>query len=642
MADDFRGDLMRGNDFDNVPHNFQISVAQNSNSIAIRTATERLSYAELDARAEALRDLLVSAGVQQGTLVGIFLDRSVSAIMSFLAVMKAGGAFVLLDPGSPPQNILDIVQRHKLPYVVSNAATLRRVPQLAVTIPRIIDVDAMPLTGGIRGPVQAARISGSDPACVMFTSGSTGEPKGVVIPHQAIVRLVKNPGYMQFSDDQIFLQASSLSFDASIFEIWGALLNGAQLAIPGAGLLSLDKITAAVEEYDVTTLFLTSGLFNLMIDQRPAPLRKLRYLVSGGDVMSPTHVAKAARLLESGQFISVYGPTENTTFTTCFTAPPDFPADAPVPIGWPVAGTVLRILDEDMRPVPEGSAGQLYVGGSGLALGYLNAPELTQQRFIADPFAQVSEQDPGQWLYRTGDLVRRDETGMLHFLGRMDNQIKLNGCRIEPEHVEIVLRRHLPLKDIVVVACSLPNGAKHLVAFVIPGPGVSLSEVVFREAAKNHLPPHMIPARLEIIDEFPLTKTGKIDRLALRRLAANARAQKSSSPHYATPIAATLADFWRRQLRLETVDVDQNFFDLGGTSLQLLGVHAEIELLFPGQLSIRDMFDLPTIRHLETRLTGGETADVTTRAATQAALQRRARQGRVPLSTVPASSARGD
>jgi len=633
---------MRGNDFDNVPQCFQIMATEKPNRIAVRSATERLSYAELDTRAEALRDRLVSAGVLQGALVGIFLDRSVSAITSFLAVMKAGGAFVLLDPGSPPQNILDIVQRHKLPYVVSNAATLRRVPQLAVTIPRIIDVDAMPLTGGIRGTVQAARISGSDPACVMFTSGSTGEPKGVVIPHQAIVRLVRNPGYMQFSDDQIYLQASSLTFDASIFEIWGALLNGAQLAIPGAGLLSLDTITAAVEEYDVTTLFLTSGLFNLMIDQCPAPLRKLRYLVSGGDVMSPTHVAKAARLLESGQFISVYGPTENTTFTTCFTAPPDFPADAPVPIGWPVAGTVLRILDEDMRPVPEGSAGQLYVGGSGLALGYLNAPELTQQRFIADPFAQVSEQDPGQWLYRTGDLVRRDETGMLHFLGRMDNQIKLNGCRIEPEHVEIVLRRHLPLKDIVVVACSLPNGAKHLVAFVIPDPGVSLSEVVFREAAKNHLPPHMIPARLEIIDEFPLTKTGKIDRLALRRLAANARAQKSSSPHYATPIAATLADFWRRQLRLETVDVDQNFFDLGGTSLQLLGVHAEIELLFPGQLSIRDMFDLPTIRHLETRLTGGETADVTTRAATQAALQRRARQGRVPLSTVPASSARGD
>ncbi len=633
---------MRGNDFDNVPQCFQIMATEKPNRIAVRSATERLSYAELDTRAEALRDRLVSAGVLQGTLVGIFLDRSVSAITSFLAVMKAGGAFVLLDPGSPPQNILDIVQRHKLPYVVSNAATLRRVPQLAVTIPRIIDVDAMPLTGGIRGPVQAARISGSDPACVMFTSGSTGEPKGVVIPHQAIVRLVRNPGYMQFSDDQIFLQASSLTFDASIFEIWGALLNGAQLAIPGAGLLSLDTITAAVEEYDVTTLFLTSGLFNLMIDQCPARLRKLRYLVSGGDIMSPTHVAKAAGLLESGQFISVYGPTENTTFTTCFTAPPDFPADAPVPIGWPVAGTVLRILDEDMRPVPEGTAGQLYVGGSGLALGYLNAPELTQQRFMKDPFAQVSGQDPGQWLYRTGDLVRRDETGMLHFLGRMDNQIKLNGCRIELEHVEIVLRRHLPLKDIAVVACSLPNGAKHLVAFVIPLPGTAFAEADFREAATSCLPPHMIPARLEIVDEFPLTQTGKIDRLALSRLAANTRAKKSSNPHYATPIEATLADLWRRQLRLETVDVDQNFFDLGGTSLQLLGVHAELELLFPGQISVRDLFDLPTIRHLQARLSGVQTADVTARAATQAALQRRARQGRVPLPTAPASSSRGD
>lgn len=227
-----------------------------------------------------------------------------------------------------------------------------------------------------------------------------------------------------------------------------------------------------------------------MIDQRPAPLRKLRYLVSGGDVMSPAHVAKAARLLNSGHFISVYGPTENTTFTTTFTAPPDLPADAPVPIGWPVASTTLRILDDEMRAVPEGAAGQLYAGGAGLALGYLNAPDLTQQKFIADPDA------PAQTLYRTGGLVRRDETGLLHFLGRMDNQIKVNGRRIEPEHVEAVLRRHLALTDIAVVACILANGAKHLVAFVVPLPGASLSDAVFRAAANRYLPPHMIPARL--------------------------------------------------------------------------------------------------------------------------------------------------
>ena len=243
-------------------------------------------------------------------------------------------------------------------------------------------------------------------------------------------------------------------------------------------------------------------------------------------------------------------------------------------------------------------------------------------------------------LYRTGDIVRRDETGLLHFLGRIDNQFKVNGYRIEPEHVETVLRRHLPLTDIAVVACALTDGAKHLVAFVIPLPGTAFAEADFREAATSCLPPHMIPARLETVDEFPLTQTGKIDRLALSRLAANARVKKSSNSHYATPIEATLADLWRRQLRLETVDVDQNFFDLGGTSLQLRGVHAELELLFPGQLSVRDLFDLPTIRHLQARLSGAQTADVTARAATQAALQQRARQGRVPLSTVPASSGR--
>jgi amino acid adenylation domain-containing protein len=637
----FWDDLMPGNDsvdFGNVPHNFQIAVSQKPNSVAVRSTAERLTYAELDARTETLRDRLAAAGVKHGSLVGVFLDRSVSAIISFLAVLKAGAAFVILDPGSPPQSTLDIVRRHKLPCVVSNAATLGRVPQLAAAVPLVIDVDAMPLTAGSGKHVPAPKISGSDAACVMFTSGSTGEPKGVVIPHRAIVRLVKNPGYMQFSDDQIFLQSSSLSFDASIFEIWGALLNGAELVIPGAGLLSLDAITAAVEDYGVTTLFLTSGLFNLMIDQRPASLCKLRYLVSGGDVMSPTHVGKAARLLESGHFISVYGPTENTTYTTTFTAPADLTNDAPVPIGWPVAGTVLRILDEEMRPVPEGSPGQLYVGGTGLALGYLNAPELTQQRFIEDPFAQ----DPAQRLYRTGDLVRRDDTGLLHFLGRMDNQIKVNGVRVEPEHVEIVLRRTLPLKDIAVVACSLPNGAKHLVAFVVPLPDTPLSEAAFREAAACNLPPQMIPARLEMIAEFPLTKTGKIDRLTLSRLAATTRVQKSAALQNASPVEATLADLWRRQLRLETVDVEQNFFDLGGTSLQLLGVHAELEQLFPGKLSIRDLFDLPTIRLLSARLSGTQPADVPSRAAAQAALQLRARQARVPSPTIRASSARGD
>jgi amino acid adenylation domain-containing protein len=627
---------MSENDFDNVPQCFQIAATENPEFLAVRSGTERLTYAGLDARSDALCDRLTAAGIEKGALAGILLHRSFSTITSFLAVLKAGAAFVPLDPSGPPQGILDIIQRHKLTCVVSNDATLRRFPQLAAAVP-VFNMDAGPLAGPASRRDKAVKIAGSDPACVMFTSGSTGEPKGVVIPHRAIVRLVKNPGYMRFSEDQIFLQASPLTFDASIFEIWGALLNGAELVIPEAGLLSLDAIAAAIEEQGVTVLFLTSGLFNLMIDQLPAPLRKLRYLVSGGDIMSPAHVAKAAQLLNSGHFISVYGPTENTTFTTTFTAPRDLPADAPVPIGWPVAGSILRILDDEMHPVPEGSAGQLYAGGEGLALGYLNAPDLTRQKFIADPFAQ----DPAQRLYRTGDLVRRDETGLLHFLGRMDNQIKVNGCRIEPEHVETVLRRHLPLTDIAVVACAMPNGAKHLVAFIVPLPGASLSSAAFREAANPYLPPHMIPARLETVDAFPLTATGKIDRLALSRHAAKARAQNPSNSQFTAPIEAMLIDLWRHHLQLETVDVEQNFFDLGGSSLQLLGVHAELERLFPGQISIQDLFDLPTIRLLHGRLCGAPAADATSQAAAHAALQQRAHQNRARSSIIHANSATG-
>jgi acyl carrier protein len=334
----------------------------------------------------------------------------------------------------------------------------------------------------------------------------------------------------------------------------------------------------------------------------------------------------------------VYGPTENTTFTTTFTAPRDLRSDAPVPIGWPVAGSILRILDAEMHPVPEGSAGQLYVGGEGLALGYLNAKDLTQRKFVADPDAQ----DPAQRLYRTGDLVRRDETGLLHFLGRMDNQIKVNGVRIEPEHVETVLRRHLPLTDIAVVACARTNGAKHLVAFVVPLPGASLSSAAFRESANRYLPPHMIPARLETVDAFPLTGTGKIDRLALSRQAANTRAQNASNTQFAAPVEAILIELWRNHLQLETIDIDQNFFDLGGSSLQLLGVHADLERLFPGQISIQDLFDLPTIRLLHSRLCGAPSADTTAQAAAHAALQQRARQNRARSSIVHANSGTGN
>jgi non-ribosomal peptide synthetase component F len=254
-----RFDLMSGNDFDTVPQCFQIPATETPGFFAVRSDAERLTYAGLDARTDALRDRLNAAGVEKGALAGILLDRSLSAITSFLAVLKAGGALVPLDPSGPPQGILDIIQRHKLTCVISNAATLRRFPQLAAAVP-VIDVDAAPVAGAAGRRGEAVKVAGSDPACVMFTSGASGEPKGVVIPHRVIVGLVKNPGYMRVLPDQTFVQASPLAFDASVFEIWGALLNGAELVILPAGLRSPETIAAAVAEQGVTTLFLARAI----------------------------------------------------------------------------------------------------------------------------------------------------------------------------------------------------------------------------------------------------------------------------------------------------------------------------------------------------------------------------------------------
>ncbi len=619
-----------------VPRYFQMRVMATPGSCALRSRAGRMTYAGLDASSDCLAHRLVASDFAKGDLAGVLLGRSAAAIISFLGVLKAGGAFVPLDPASPPGVLLGVLRRHNIRYILSDGETLCRFPEVAQAA-TVIVLGALEAEGTASPASPRVTISGSDPACIVFTSGSTGEPKGAVIPHRAIVRLVKKPGYMEFSQDQIFLQASPMTFDASLFEIWGALLNGAELVIPDPGLLTLETIGASIEEQGVTTLFLTSGLFNLMIDQRPGALRKLRYLLSGGDVMSPPHVAKAVRLLKQGQFISVYGPTENTTFTTTFAAPQDFAWHTAVPIGRPVAGTVLRILGENRQPVPEGLPGELYVGGTGLALGYLDAPHLTQQKFIEDP------SDPGQRLYRTGDLVRRDKHGVLHFLGRIDNQIKINGNRVEPEHVEAVLRRHLPVTDIAAVACMTGSGAKHLAAFVVPRRGAPLSQSALREIASRCLAPHLVPSRFETIDAFPLTATGKIDRLALARLAAAAREKKALSPVASASVAESmLIEVWRKHLQLETVDIDQNFFDLGGTSLQLVGIHAELEQLFPGELSIQDLFDLPTIKLVSARLAGAKKADAIAQAGDRAALQRRARSQRSRLSSaLHADSASG-
>ena len=284
-------------------------------------------------------------------------------------------------------------------------------------------------------------------AYVMYTSGSTGKPKGVAVTHKNIVRLVKNTNYANFTSDEVFLQFAPISFDASTFEIWGSLLNGARLALMTPGAASLDELGRALKRYQVTTLWLTAGLFHLMVDTHLDDLRGLKQLLAGGDVLSAPHVRKVVTELKDCRLINGYGPTENTTFTCCY--PVDNPAsiNGSVPIGRAISNSYVYVLDKHLNPSPVGIPGELYIGGDGVARGYLNQPELTAAKFITDPFRNGD----GTQLYKTGDLVKRRSTGELDFLGRIDSQVKVRGYRIELGEVETVLAQHDSVRDAVVI-----------------------------------------------------------------------------------------------------------------------------------------------------------------------------------------------
>ncbi|HMN29021.1 MAG TPA: amino acid adenylation domain-containing protein, partial [Caldilineaceae bacterium] len=289
-------------------------------------------------------------------------------------------------------------------------------------------------------------------------------PKGVCIPHRGVVRLVKAVDYVDLSPAETLLQLAPFTFDAATFEIWGALLNGARLVIMPPAPPSLQEIGAAIRRHQVTTLWLTAGLFHLMVDKQIEDLVSVRQLLAGGDVLSPAHVRKACQALPACQVINGYGPTENTTFTTCYTVTDSDEFDGSVPIGRPIANTQVYLLDRHGQPVPIGVAGELYIGGAGLARGYLNRPELTAERFIANPFGAGR-------LYKTGDLVRYLADGQIEFLGRLDDQVKIRGFRVEPGEIEAALSQHPAIRQVAVILLEDQPGHKRLVAYYVPQPG---------------------------------------------------------------------------------------------------------------------------------------------------------------------------
>ncbi|MGA7633729.1 MAG: non-ribosomal peptide synthetase, partial [Terriglobales bacterium] len=436
-------------------------------------------------------------------------------------------------------------------------------------------------------------------AYVMYTSGSTGRPKGVMVNHRAVVRLVKNTNFVDLSEQEVFLQFSPISFDASTLEIWAPLLNGGCLAIMPPETQSLDEIGAAIRRYGVTSMWLTAGLFNVMVEQRLDDLRPLRQLLVGGDVLSVTHVRRALDGLPGCRMINGYGPTEGTTFTCCHTITREDAQGTSIPIGKPISNTQVYLLDATFQPVPMGEPGELCVAGDGLARGYLNQPDLTAEKFVPHPFRD----EPSSRIYRTGDLARYRSDGTIEFLGRVDDQVKVSGFRIELGEIETVMMEHSSVQSAVVVARQDAPGQKKLAAYVVfRGRDGDRNEL--RTFLQKKLPVYMVPSEFVVLTSLPLSPNGKVDRGALpapQTMRAEVNEAPVSSPQ--TDLEQKIAAIWQRVLGLKQVSVGDNFFDLGGDSLHLLDAHAELQKIVSAPLTIIDLFEYTTIGALAKYLT---------------------------------------
>ncbi|HYO14111.1 MAG TPA: amino acid adenylation domain-containing protein, partial [Thermoanaerobaculia bacterium] len=441
------------------------------------------------------------------------------------------------------------------------------------------------------GPLPLARPENL--AYVMYTSGSTGVPKGVAVTHRNVVRLVRETNYASFAPDEVFLQLAPLSFDAATWEVWGPLLNGGRLEVFPAHVPTLEELASFLAERRVTSLWLTAGLFHQMAERHAESLRSVRWVLTGGDVVSPPHAARALEAME-GILANGYGPTEGTTFTTWYPVPRGGAAAGPLSIGRPIANTRVHVLDRRLQPVPVGVPGELLVGGDGLARGYLGRPDLTAERFVPDPLAS----EPGGRIYRTGDLARWRPDGTLDFLGRLDDQVKIRGFRVEPGEVEAALAGHPAVREAAVAVRPDPAGGRRLVAYVALEEGGTVRAV--REDLRRGLPEPMVPAVFVELPALPLNANGKVDRKALPEPERTAEENAYEAPR--TPTEERLAAIWAELLGAGRVGIHDDFFDLGGHSLLATRVASRVREDFGVELPLRALFEAPTVASLAARI----------------------------------------
>ncbi len=582
---------------------FEARVQRHPNAPAVRQGDKFLNYGELNARANQLAHELISMEVKPGDCVAVLLDRCLELVIAEVAILKCGATYVPLDPRTPASRLAYMARDSGCRALVSDGAYrapwVEGLAQLDVHDSRL---DTSPSHNlGLRMAADAA-------AYVMYTSGSSGRPKGVLTPHRAISRLVLNNGYADFRDTDRFAFAANPAFDASTLEVWGALLNGAEVVvIEQDTVLDPGRLARTLIETRVSTLWLTVGLFNQYADALAKVFPRLRYLIVGGDVLDAQVIAKVLRNGRPEHLLNGYGPTECTTFATTFEIKSIPDEVASIPIGRPISNTRAYILDRHGEPVPVGVVGELCLGGPGLALRYLNDPELNAQRFVDDPFVD----EPGARLYKTGDRARYRADANIEFLGRADSQVKIRGFRVELGEIEASLRSCDGVRQGVVIAREDTPGDRRLVAYftaitVARDSADTDSSAMpradlLRAQLAAHLPEYMVPAAFVELRELPLTANGKIDRNALPAPGLpDSTTQGHEAPTGATEVA--LATIWCDVLSAARVGRRDNFFELGGHSLLAVRVALRVQAEMRVALSVRDIFDQASLTDLARRI----------------------------------------
>jgi amino acid adenylation domain-containing protein len=579
------------------------AMAEHADRTALVFGDTRLSYRELGEQANRLARHLIRSGVERGDVVAVLLERGVELAVALLAVVRAGAGYTVLDPEFPDQRLGQVVKDTGCGMVVTVSTLSPRLTGGATAVELDTDAALIAVQPAADLDVWSAP---DDIACVMFTSGSTGRPKGVMASHRAVVGTLLGQGYADFGPDEVFLQCSPVSWDAFSLEFWGALGFGGTCVLQPGQRPEPAVISRLVAEHGVTMLQVSSSLFNFLVDEHPEAFAGIRLAFTGGEAASAAHVARILAPYPDLRVVNGYGPAESMGFTTTHQVSSE--VDGTVPIGRPVLNKRAYVLDTNLQPMPVGVVGEVYLGGVGLAHGYTGRPDLTVERFVADPFGQ-----PGERMYRTGDLARWTADGVLEFAGRADDQVKIRGFRVEPGEVAAMLERHEAVSHAAVVARE-----SRLVAYVVGGEPQEL-----RAWLAERAPEHMVPSVIVPLERLPFTANGKLDRAALP---APTFAAATAGREPRTVREEILYGLFAEVLGVPAPSVDDGFFDLGGHSLLAARLISRVRTVLGVEMTLRDVFRTPTVAGLAARV--GELAGTPVRPAPAPAK----RPDRIPLS----------